>query len=198
MKAEGAEDGQSRKGSIQERIARHCAPTLAGIKCGSMFRMRGPISDVLGDVRAVNRALRSTGVSAMVLRRWEDAALVYVYRPDMLSHVVSDRRAMEFLSGFGYGCEGYAANLRHLASRYGGGTMPHEVGVFLGYPLDDVKGFIEDRSGCKCSGCWKCYSDPAEAECRFRRCRQCTSRCVEMLDSGATLDVMASELPTLA
>ncbi|MBR6204030.1 MAG: DUF3793 family protein [Candidatus Methanomethylophilaceae archaeon] len=196
MKAEGGIC--TCKGAIQERIVRHCAPTLAGIKCGSMFRMRGSSGDIIEAVRAVNRILQSTGVSVMVLRSWQDAVLVYVYRPEMLSRVVSDNRVREFLAGFGYCSDGYASNLRHLVSRYGGDAMPHEVGVFLGYPLDDVKGFIDDRSGCTCSGCWKCYSDPAEAECRFRRCRQCTSRCVEMFVSGMTLDAMASELPMLA
>ncbi|MBO4347999.1 MAG: DUF3793 family protein [Candidatus Methanomethylophilaceae archaeon] len=186
------------KGSLEERIVRHCAPTLAGIKCGSMFRMCDASGDVLSGIRAVNRLLQSSGVSVMILRSWTDAVLVYVYRPEMLSDVISDMRVREFLGDFGYSGNNYVAYLQHLGSRYSGDAMPHEVGVFLGYPLDDVIGFISDRSECTCSGCWKCYSDPVKAECTFRRCRECTCKCIEMYNSGATLDVMAAKLPTLA
>ena len=54
--------------------------------------------------------------------------------------------------------------------------FPHEIGVFLGYPLDDVKGFIRhkgrDYTFC---GCWKCYGDPQAARRRFERYRRCTA-----------------------
>ncbi len=154
--------------------------------------------DVLSGIRAVNKLLQSTGVSVMILRSWTDAVLVYVYRPEMLSDVISDIRVREFLGDFGYSGDSYVAYLQHLSERYGDIQMPHEVGVFLGYPLDDVKGFIADKNGCTCCGCWKCYSDPVEAECRFRRCKECTCRCMEMFESGMTLDVMVARLPTFA
>ena len=36
--------------------------------------------------------------------------------------------------------------------------FPHEIGVFLGYPLEDVVGFIRHRGKCfTCCGCWKSY-----------------------------------------
>ena len=54
--------------------------------------------------------------------------------------------------------------------------FPHEIGVFLGYPLDDVKGFIRhkgrDYTFC---GCWKCYGDPQAARRRFERYHRCTA-----------------------
>ena len=53
--------------------------------------------------------------------------------------------------------------------------FPHEIGLFLGYPLGDVKGFIKHRGqNCKCTGCWKVYCDEREARrqfCRFEKCR---------------------------
>ena len=34
--------------------------------------------------------------------------------------------------------------------------FPHEIGVFLGYPLTDVVGFIENQGrNFTCCGCWK-------------------------------------------
>ena len=42
--------------------------------------------------------------------------------------------------------------------------FPHEIGIFLGYPLDDVKGFIDNAGqNSKCTGCWKVYCNECEA-----------------------------------
>ena len=42
--------------------------------------------------------------------------------------------------------------------------FPHEIGLFLGYPAEDVKGFIENKAASsKCSGCWKVYGDEQTA-----------------------------------
>ena len=50
------------------------------------------------------------------------------------------------------------------------GGFPHEIGLFLGYPLGDVAGFIRNRGkNCKCSGCWKVYCNELEAQKRFAR-----------------------------
>ena len=193
------EDAKWREGSLEERVVRHCAPTLAGIKCGSMFMMRSAKDEVLGDVRRLNRETSRLGVIALVLKAGDDGVLVYVYRPGMLSEVLSDRRVRSFLERFGYRGGSAPSLIRTLSERFGRERMPHEVGIFLGYPLEDVVGFIEKGGrGCSRSGCWKCYSDPVKAECTFRRCRECTCKCIEMYNSGVTLDVMATKLPTLA
>lgn len=47
--------------------------------------------------------------------------------------------------------------------------FPHEIGLFLGYPAEDVKGFIENKAACsKCSGCWKVYGDEQAARILFK------------------------------
>jgi hypothetical protein len=68
-------------------------------------------------------------------------------------------------------CEG-----RALASRFAGRAFPHEIGVFLGYPLKDVAAFMGwVRIPFACQGPWKIYGDPREslrlAE-TFRCCRR--------------------------
>lgn len=46
--------------------------------------------------------------------------------------------------------------------------FPHEIGLFLDYPLVDVIGFIRNTGkNCKCSGCWKAYGNAKEAEKTF-------------------------------
>ena len=62
------------------------------------------------------------------------------------------------------------------------------MGLFLGYPLEDVKGFIANGGrNCTCCGCWKCYGDPEEARRRFARYRRCTALYRRRFAQGATL-----------
>lgn len=53
--------------------------------------------------------------------------------------------------------------------------FPHEIGLFLGYPPEDVRGFIENGSdGCKCTGYWKVYGDARAAQEMFAKYKKCT------------------------
>lgn len=55
-----------------------------------------------------------------------------------------------------------------------GSAFPHEIGLFLGYPLGDVVGFIQNEGkNCKCAGCWKVYCDEHKARELFARFDQC-------------------------
>lgn len=40
----------------------------------------------------------------------------------------------------------------------------------LGYPAEDVQGFIENETKeCKCVGCWKVYGDVEQAQKKFEQ-----------------------------
>ena len=54
--------------------------------------------------------------------------------------------------------------------------FPHEVGLFLGYPLDDVTGFIEQKGkNYKCCGIWKVYGNPtSRPRMLFRKLKKCS------------------------
>ena len=44
-------------------------------------------------------------------------------------------------------------------------TFPHEIGLLLGYPAEDVKGFIENQGRRSLySGYWKVYSNLEECQ----------------------------------
>ena len=56
-----------------------------------------------------------------------------------------------------------------------GEEFPHEIGLFLGYPPEDVRGFIVHRAqDCKCVGCWKVYGDVEAARQQFSQFEKCT------------------------
>ena len=75
------------------------------------------------------------------------------------------------------------------------GAFPHEIGLFLGYPLGDVMGFIENAGrNSKCSGCWKVYCNECEAIklfARFDKCREVYKRLFKQGKSLLQLTVAA-------
>ena len=87
--------------------------------------------------------------------------LVYVYRESMLRAVLTDETVQGFLRQEGYHLPAERADctawLTQLSRRLCcSAEFPHEIGVFLGYPLSDVVGFIENSGrNFTCCGCWK-------------------------------------------
>ena len=66
--------------------------------------------------------------------------------------------------------------------------FPHEIGVFLGYPLSDVVGFIENSGrNFTCCGCWKAYGDPQAAQRHFAQLRKCTAVYLRLFHSGTPI-----------
>lgn len=64
-------------------------------------------------------------------------------------------------------------------------NFPHEIGIFLGYPLEDVILF-EKQNGknCKYCGCWKSYSNAEEAKSCCCKYKQCSEFCLAGYKNG--------------
>ena len=123
----------------------------------------------------------------MPMRYGKARALIYVYRPDRLQKDLMDEQAKRLLREQGYDGLAPAGCLSRLRQRLTQEPeFPHEIGLFLGYPPEDVRGFMEHRP-CKCVGCWKVYGDPAAAEKVFRQYKKCTETYCNRWRKGATL-----------
>ena len=175
-------------------LVRHCAPTLAGIKTGSIFACPYETKEALLDsVRQLNRRLRCKGLRVLPLRFSESRALIYLYRPGMLRNDLSDSVAAALLQRHGYNTDSseqcVAQLMRKLRSQ---GEFPHEIGLFLGYPPEDVCGFIENNAcGCKCVGCWKVYGDEAAAQKKFAQYKKCTRVYCSQWAKGKAIERLA-------
>ena len=177
---------------IRSRIVRHCSPTLAGLKCGSMFKVCG--LDRIGSEEMVSEEIRhhhDRGLSYRVLFRDRCGTLFYIYRPKLLAKRMSESGVAEFLESYGYIGLDVEGMVRRLENRFEECGMPPEVGIFLDYPLEDVVGYIEnDGRGCKMIGCWKVYGDVEQAEVRFRNYRDCRDTFLRRLSEGFGLESM--------
>ena len=97
------------------------------------------------------------------------------------------------LSSAGYRCGSCEGCVTDLVRRLrGSAEFPHEIGLFLSYPPEDVRGFIENRAqNFKRAGLWKVYGDEARAEALFRKFKKCTQIYCERWQSGSKMDELA-------
>lgn len=169
--------------SLEKAIVINCAPTLAGHKCGSLFSHRAAHGKLTKEsVGEADCLLSAKGVRVRLLRSCAEGSLVYVYRPAMLKARLSRPEVRAFLKRYAYHSAEMDACLAHLTRRiHCGADFPHEIGVFLDYPLEDVIGFITHRGcGYSCAGCWKAYGDAEAAQRRFelyQKCRRIYTDC---------------------
>ena len=66
------------------------------------------------------------------------------------------------------------------------------MGLFLSYPPEDVKGFIDHRTNnFKCAGLWKVYGDEEKARSLFAKYKKCTEIYCALWQSGSKLEQLA-------
>lgn len=157
---------------LEQSLITHCAPTLAGLKTAGLFCF----------------SYTSESMLQAELRRHRGRALLYVYRPAKLRQDFQKPGVAPFLQRMGYALQPEIAlgQLEQRLARRPG--CPHEIGLFLGYPLADVVGFMENGGeNCKYTGCWKVYSNVAEARQRFAQFKRCQSIYAVQFQRGKTL-----------
>lgn len=110
--------------------------------------------------------LRELQLSFKILRTDAEQAMVLFYDSDLLRQTLQDKALRLYLNRkHGYPATAdLAEHLHCLQQRFAGDEFPHEVGIFIGYPLKDVAGFIHrttkqpvHRSG------WQVFGSPEKS-----------------------------------
>lgn len=180
------------KQNFEKAMVAQCAPTLAGIKPASLFRISGKgLSLIRQSADTWDQRLQPFGIRVLVLKECSrtNACLIYLYREAWLREILTDRDNQQFLHRLGYRTQDITGILSQLSQRLClEQGYPHEIGVFLGYPLSDVIGFIENQGrNYTCCGYWKSYGDPEAAQHCFARYRTCTAIYKWMYGNGTPI-----------
>lgn len=173
---------------FERALAAQCAPTLAGIKPASLFRIGGDLICLRHTVELWDQRLRRRGIRVRILKECPSvqACMVYVYRSRWVDQILEQPPVGAFLQTLGYRLETTQSLLAQLSQRFClEQTYPHEIGIFLGYPLEDVQGFMAYQGrNFTCCGLWKCYGDPHAAQARFAQYRACTVAYLQHFQRG--------------
>lgn len=158
------------------------APTIEGLKAGTLVHIRRPNEDVLSVwLDNKKRLLTQWGVNAFLLYprltdrgQTHDRILLLIYRKKLLEAALFRQDSLELLAPLGYNClsRNVSDYLEHLQERMEE-EFPHEIGLFLDYPPEDVEGFMRDGGeNSLYTGYWKVYGDVQSAQKTFQIYRQ--------------------------
>lgn len=173
--------------SVQMQMVLHSAPVLKNVKMSSMFTVPSNYS------RIICSFLFKTGIKFCCLCKGVNRDIVLLYREDQMEDHLNQDDNAEFLKQYGYEGGTLKQYLQYLSERISfyynkSQEFPHETGVFLGYPLEDVKGFIEhEGKNCSYIGYWKVYSDVERAKQMFRLYDEARDAAVAELFSGKSI-----------
>lgn len=182
--------------SFDETLIRCSAPSLCGIKPASLFSLRREcLAEGWEKLRRWRGDFMKAGRYLVPVKKDGGRFLMFVFDRSLLEKIICGEENSSYLGKKGYplgnGLDGILSELLHRLAF--SPSFPHEIGLFLGYPLCDVVGFEKDRFACKFSGLWKVYGNLREAERKMKMYRLCSESCMRMLWSGLSVPAVAEK-----
>lgn len=171
------------------RLAYACAPVLLGMKAANSFMA------LSCEFEEICACLEGTRVEVLPLSHHHCKSLYLLYRRERLFSYLNQPAHREFLAEsderyLGAAEERLLRLLRRRMTEYadGNGGFPHELGLFLEYPLIDVKGYMQDfGKNSLYTGYWQVYGDVEEAKERFCRYHNAKDWSLQMTRLGYSL-----------
>lgn len=172
---------------IETQLAFQCAPLIAGLKTSNLLIIPKE------NVPKVKRILNRTVLSYFILYVGEEKTILLVYDASSLGEYLGRKKVKNLLLQWGYEENGMRVWLYLLRERYTKYVeervnFPHEMGLFLGYPVEDVVGFIENSGkNSLYSGYWKVYGDVSEKIKLFEKFDMAKENLIQFLANDMTI-----------
>lgn len=143
-------------------LAFQCAPVLAGIKVSNLLIIKEPLCN------RAKKEISEAGTNYCLLYSSKKRYIYLIYRQKELLKLLKKADIIPYLNQSGYDISetkeiGISGVLNQLKFRFKESfekkrDFPHEIGVFMGYPIEDVLSFVENEGhNYKLSGYWKVY-----------------------------------------
>ncbi|WP_294796702.1 DUF3793 family protein [uncultured Fenollaria sp.] len=150
-------------------LANHCAPVLMGTKLAnliSLSKAKASFDEAL--LKKYKGIFTAYGIAIEKLCECEASVLLLIYNEERLAKYIQKPRIAKFLKDYGYEAIELDQCLSTLKAKLRHFEFPHEIGIFLGFPIDDVIGFIENE-GQNYVYCryWKVYARPESTKRTF-------------------------------
>lgn len=173
--------------SLEVQLALQCAPVLTGIKTANLLIVEKSsaksLSGVLEGERLFFRVLYEMGDKLVYLIYDKKKLLTYMKEPEVL-------RVFKLL---GYQRVGLEEVLEEISRRYESymkneRSFPHELGLLLGYPVEDVVGFmVHQGRNFLYKGYWKVYENPEQTRQLFEAFDRAKERAVITIYQGDSI-----------
>ena len=172
---------------IDTQLALQCAPLITGIKIANLLIVQD------ANERLVRMVLQRSGISFYRLLQYKHKTTFLLFRRQQLESYLAQREVQSVLKQQGYEDFTMGNLLRTFSMRYqecrkNGEEFPHEMGIFLGYPVEDVTGFIEQKGqNFLYSGYWKVYQDVEQKQALFQKYELAKDLLIKLVSDGTDI-----------
>lgn len=168
-------------------IAYNAAPALGKIKPSYLIVFHNKGKKKLYDFwqKYKNSIKKDLNIKFYELKRIEDSEVVLFYNEEQIKLLLEEESNLNFLEKYGYS-KSMAIDecLQHLKERYIN-LCPHEMGIFLGYPIEDVIEFIEfPHKKALMFGYWKVYNNLEKAINTFNKYDEMKNEVIKLIVKG--------------
>lgn len=169
---------------MEIQIAFHGAPLIAGLKLSNLLMIE------CGDMNSMKKILKRTGISYFVIAVIQGRAAVLLFDREKLESYIQEEKVWQMFQRLGYReCELgrilYVFRLRYERYLIEKREFPHEMGLLLGYPVEDVEGYIcFGGKNCLYTGYWKVYEKATEKKKLFHEFEQARNTLLYLLSKG--------------
>lgn len=162
------------------------AATLAREKVSSLINFSNNHNNMKKIWVAYKKYIKNIiNIDFIELKSDENNIVVLFYCREELEKILKDKKNMDFLVGFGYSEKmSIEESILYLSKRFKK-TCPHEIGIFLGYPLEDVICFMKHPNDkCMMIGYWKVYNNVEYAKIIFDKYDKIKQNVIRMMIYG--------------
>ena len=140
--------------------------------------------------------LKELKLNYIELRETNNSLVILIYDKELLSKYIYKQDNINFLRSIGYDIEVCVDKyLKTLSERYKKYKCPHELGIFLGYPLNDVIDFINfSNKKCLACGYWKVYNSYSKSKVIFNLFDEVKEVTVDNILNGNTKNTLSKIL----
>lgn len=177
--------------SVDMLLIQSCSPTLCGIKPASLLSInKQDFQRERNNLRNLSQSLGGYGKSVITLTRLDKKILLFLFDRELLRSRLADKAIQDYLATKGYS-QPHVFTLvlgTFLKRLMKSPEFPHESGVFLGYPLEDVIAFEKQPNhGYKFCGTWKTYFNEEYARRMSKTYSECRSLCGRWYSQGNSI-----------
>ncbi len=170
------------------QLALQCAPLITGLKVSNLLSIK------TSSCREVLEIIKESCITAFPLGMAGERITLLLYQKERLTHFFMEEPSAKLLQQFGYGNASLNEILKSFRRRYQEylaqkRSFPHEMGLLLGYPPEDVEGFItHEGRDFLYAGEWKVYHNPEWKKLLFQRFDYARENLVQLLSCGMHMD----------
>ncbi len=171
-----------------------CAPVIAGLKASNLLNLSRNQEENLQDL------LAGSCLEYRLLYESEYRSTYLIFQRESLNAYVNQEKVQELFCIFGYGkalygnknfslgeiLDEFAIRFQHYMKERK--SFPHEVGLLLAYPVEDVEGFIKHQGQhFLYAGYWKVYGKLWQKKQLFQKMEREKEAMIQLASHGVDL-----------